>query len=108
MFAAQPSEPAARQSAAHAPSARQIVIQPSSSRYIDQMDALSHTVYSYDSESRADEFASQLRHFPEGQFIALDMSAAQPRVVGYTASMRLDFDPSYPLLDPWAATTGYG
>lgn len=107
MFAVQ-SEPGARQSAATL-TARQIVIEPTSARYVEQMDRLSHLVYPHDTESRVEEFLSQIKHFPEGQFIALDITdPANPQVVGYTSSMRLQFNPAERLLSTWSHTTGYG
>ncbi len=99
----------ARQSAALTPlrvgEGAKIVVQPTTEQYVGQMDQLSRLVYGYDFD-RTSEFRSQVRRFPEGQFIALDVETDQ--VVGYTSCMRLDFNPAEPLLESWADTTGYG
>jgi hypothetical protein len=85
------------------------VIQPSE-RYFGQMEALQADAYSCklgeDGLLTADHFRAHLRVFPEGQFIAVDTET--DRVVGMTVSMRVDFNPSTPLLDSWNATTSYG
>jgi hypothetical protein len=98
-----------RQSAALTPlrvsEGAKIVVQPTTEQYVGQMDQLSRLVYGYTFD-RTEEFRSQVRHFPEGQFIALDVETDQ--VVGYTSCMRLDFNPAEPLLESWADTTGYG
>jgi len=97
-----------RQTAATS-TARQIVIQQTTAEHVHDMDKLSQLVYNYNHFSRVDEFLSQIRTFPEGQFVALDVSAPDaPQVVGYTSSMRLNFDPARPRFKPWADETGYG
>lgn len=89
--------------------ARQIVIRNTTPDDVQGMDKLSRLVYNYDHFSRVDEFLSQIRIFPEGQFVALDVTTPDaPQVVGYTSSMRLNFDPARPRFKPWADETGYG
>lgn len=88
-----------------------IVVIPSSEKYADQMEVLDRIGYDIAPDSdepvtTADMFRNHIRVFPEGQFIALEVET--DRVVGLTSSMRVDFDPSKPLLDSWAKTTGYG
>jgi hypothetical protein len=98
-----------RQTAASDPKARQIIVLPTSADFAEGMDRLSQGVYNYDQYSRVEEFTSQARIFPAGQFVALDITdGGQHQVVGYTSSMRIQFDPTQPLLKPWAETTGYG
>jgi hypothetical protein len=88
-----------------------IVIVPSSERYFTQMEQLIRDAYGMapgevDPASTAEKFRMQAQVFPEGQFIAVDTRT--DRVVGLTASMRIDFDPSQPLLESWNHTTNYG
>lgn len=54
----------------------------------------------------ADQYAARISTFPEGQFVAID--TASDRVIGFTSSMRFDFDPSTPPVESWERTTGYG
>jgi hypothetical protein len=84
-----------------------VIVLPSSERYVEQMEELQAIAYAGDDEIlHADEFRSHLQYFPEGQFVAID--TATDRVVGLTAAMRLDFLPAEDLLDTWRATTGDG
>jgi hypothetical protein len=84
-----------------------VIVVPSNERYVEQMEALQSIAYAGDPEIlHADEFRSHLRHFPQGQFVAIDTATDQ--VVGLTACMRLDFLPAEDLLDTWRATTGDG
>lgn len=86
-----------------------IAILPSSERYFEQMcalDALCYLITEQSEWATPDYYRAQLQNFPEGQFIAVD--TASDRVVGYTASMRVDFDPKQPLLESWNHTTNYG
>ena len=86
-----------------------VAIRPSE-QYFGQMEALQADAYSCklgeDGLLTADHFRKHLEVFPEGQFIAVETET--DRVVGMTVSMRLDFNPSQPLLDSWNATTNYG
>jgi GNAT superfamily N-acetyltransferase len=54
--------------------------------------------------------AAQFRHhrllFPEGQFIAWDTEAA--RLVGFSVTMRAEYDPTHPHLDSWWVSSGEG
>lgn len=73
------------------------------------MQALSETVYGYEASDANQIFtAEQFRHhtaiFPEGQFTALDGD----QVVGITVSMRIDFDPVSPVIEPWWVTVNRG
>ena len=52
------------------------------------------------------KFAESLKHFPEGQFMALDTTT--DRVVGVSSSMIVRFDPSQPLMESWCETTADG
>jgi len=88
-----------------------ILILPSSERYFEQMEQLQYEVYNVTPQNNdgcltAEKFRNHARVFPEGQFIAVD--AKTDRVIGLTASMRLDYDPTKPLLESWKATTGDG
>jgi hypothetical protein len=88
-----------------------LLIAPSAPQYAEQMEKLIAMTYGIPLEESAngisaDKFRNHMRVFPEGQFIALD--AQTHRVVGLTASMRIDFDPRYPLLESWVTTTNYG
>lgn len=87
-----------------------IRIMPSSARYVEQMEALQHTAYGTtpgdDECLTADMFLEHIARFPEGQYIAVD---SEDRVIGMTASMRMNFDPRQPALtDPWWVAVGYG
>lgn len=85
-----------------------IVVIPSSAEYADQMVELMCAAYNCtpDETFTAEQFRTHMRVFPEGQFIAIDTDTN--RVVGLTASMRVDFDPNFPLLESWVETTNYG
>src|SRR6266567_2587334 len=88
---------------------RRISIIPSSPRYAEQMQDLMHAVYNStrdnpDGTFLADQFRLHMELFPEGQFIALEKG----RVVGLTASMRIDFDPAHPFIEPWYTTISSG
>jgi hypothetical protein len=87
-----------------------IRILPSSARYVEQMEALLHTAYGStpgdDECLTADMFLEHIVRFPEGQYIAVD---GDDRVIGLTASLRMNFDPRRPVLsEPWWVTIGYG
>jgi hypothetical protein len=85
----------------------EIVIVPSHERYAEQMEELQSIAYAGDPEIlHAEEFRSHLRHFPEGQFVAID--TATERVIGLTSGMRIDFNPAEDLRETWRATTGDG
>jgi len=92
----------------------QIVVIPSQSKYVEQMEELHQRAYGYrasgitdcDECLTAQKFLNHLRVFPEGQFIALDTATDQ--VVGSTVSMRMDFDPANPVLEAWVKTTDFG
>lgn len=53
-----------------------------------------------------DQYASRIKHFPEGQYIALDNATG--RVVGLTSSMRFQYNPEVTFLEDFDRTTGYG
>ncbi|MDX2161639.1 MAG: GNAT family N-acetyltransferase [bacterium] len=87
-----------------------IVIQPSDPRYAAQQQAVMERVYDccWD-EPDAEVFCAEMfRHhqaiFPAGQFIALHAG----RVVGFTVSMLLPFDPQQPFIEPWFTTISDG
>ena len=54
----------------------------------------------------ADQYASRIAHYPEGQYIALDNDSGE--VVGMTSSMRFQYTPETIFLEQWDNTTGYG
>lgn len=85
-----------------------VVITNSQAQHVDQMVDLFATTYNVSkSESySAEQFLSQISVFPEGQFVALDADTG--RVVGLTISMRVSYQPEYPLLESWVETTNYG
>jgi hypothetical protein len=85
----------------------QIVVVPTAAAHAEQMDALSALVYDHPLGNRVEEYRSAVQHFPEGLFVAVD-EAAGGKVVGYTSSMRLDYDPANPLFEPWEQVTDYG
>ncbi len=84
----------------------EIVVVPASKEHVEQMAALQRIAYEDDDILTAENFASHLRYFPEGQFVALD--TATDAVVGLTASMRIDFNRAEKLLESWHVTTGDG
>jgi hypothetical protein len=86
-----------------------IAIIPPSERYFGQMaelDAVCYLVEDRGEWATPDYYRHQLANFPEGQFIAVD--TATDRVIGLTASMRVNFNPAMPLLESWYQTTNYG
>lgn len=88
---------------------REITIIRSQPGYAEQMQVLSETVYGYAASDANQIFtAHQFRHhmtvFPEGQFTALDGD----QIIGITASMRIDFDPTHPFIEPWWVTVNKG
>ncbi len=97
---------------AHAKEPSRIVVKPSSQAYVEKMEQLQMLAYNPSPEEglngilTAEAFRNHLRVFPEGQFIAVDTETDS--VVGLTASMRLDFNPAFSLLDSWEAATGDG
>ncbi len=91
------------------PSRQRITIAPSSARYAEQMESLSHAVYGSthdhpDGTLLAEHFRRHVELFPEGQFVALEGG----RVVGLTASMRIPFDPAQPFIESWYETISDG
>lgn len=96
---------------------RWITIAPTRLEFAAPMQALTDAVYDVAPGDdpgeclRADHFRHHLALFPEGQFVAL-MQADDPdqpqRVVGLTASMRIDFDPENPFVEPWTETISGG
>ena len=88
-----------------------IAVIPSSARYAEQMEKVTGIVYEVnpreeDSCFNADHFRAHLNVFPEGQFTAVDTKT--DTVVGLTASMRYNFNPDRPTLEPWWHVSGYG
>lgn len=87
-----------------------IRIVPTETRYARQMEELTNVVYDLppggDTREclRAEHFRHHVHIFPQGQFVALDGD----RVVGLTASMRIDFDPDHPFIEPWPVTISNG
>lgn len=89
------------------PRNEEITIVPSQPRYIDQMVDVMCAAYGVPAVETytPEQFLSQIRVFPEGQFVAVD---ADDRVVGLTISMRVDYQPAQPLYENWSETTNYG
>lgn len=88
-----------------------IQILPTTSKYAQQIEDLDHDTYyvrkgQCDSCLTAEKVLNHLKVFPEGQFMALDVTT--DTVVGFTANMMMDFNPDHRLLDSWKATTGDG
>lgn len=85
-----------------------IQVVPSQPQHVDQMIDVMCAAYGVSANETysPDQFRSQIRVFPEGQFVAVD--AASDRVVGLTISMRVDYQPELPLLESWVETTNYG
>ncbi|MCL4250665.1 MAG: hypothetical protein KJ065_21120 [Anaerolineae bacterium] len=84
----------------------EIIVVPASERYVEQMAVLQRLAYDDDDIMEEDQFASHLRYFPEGQFIALDPET--DTVVGTTSGMRINFSREEKLLESWHVTTGDG
>jgi GNAT superfamily N-acetyltransferase len=88
-----------------------IRILPTTAAYAEEMEALHCLTYDIepgecDDCLTAAKFRQHVRVFPEGQFVALD--TATNRIVGLTVSMRIDFDPNRPFVEPWMNTIGDG
>jgi GNAT superfamily N-acetyltransferase len=87
-----------------------ILVLPSDPKDAGQMAETMSAVYEVDwREADAQIFSpEQFRHqislFPEGQFTAFHGE----RVVGVTVSMRMNFDPTNPFIEPWWETIGGG
>jgi GNAT superfamily N-acetyltransferase len=86
-----------------------ISVIPSRARYAEAQHDLMRTVYQSQKEDFEQIFTpEQFRHhvdvFPEGQFVAFHGE----RLVGMTVSMRIDFDPEKPFIEPWWVTIGSG
>jgi hypothetical protein len=90
------------------PQDERFVIVPSKPQYVNQMVDVMCATYNVSplETYHPDQFRSQIRVFPEGQFVALDRETG--RVVGLTVSMRVDYQPEQPLLESWIETTNYG
>lgn len=90
---------------------KNIMVLPSAAEYADEMEDLQLLIYNATADNRGDcltaaMFRCHLRVFPEGQFIAQDTDTG--RIVGITASMRMNFDPDKPMAEPWMVTIGGG
>ncbi|MBE0690817.1 MAG: hypothetical protein IH587_11925 [Anaerolineae bacterium] len=86
----------------------EIIVVPAAERYVEQMAALQHLAYGNDADDilHAEDFASHLRYFPQGQFVALDPETDS--VVGTTSGMQINFSREEQLLESWHVTTGDG
>ncbi|MBC7815197.1 MAG: hypothetical protein H7175_28825 [Burkholderiales bacterium] len=92
-----------------------VVIMPSMIEFAEGLAGVMREGYGYTIEEEAifadsipaDKFRSHLQVFPEGQWMALE-TADNNRPVGITASMRIDFDPTHPFLEPWEKATNFG
>ncbi len=88
-----------------------IRVVPASAEYADELTALAGSAYGFTPDVArqwypAKQFVARIRHYPEGQMIAVD--SASGRVLGFTSAMRFDFDPSTPFLEDWGTSTEYG
>ncbi len=85
-----------------------ILVVPTAPKHAQQIVDLTCRTYGFPVEESytVEEVLSQIKHFPEGQFVAFDTRT--DKVVGYTMSMRIDYNPEYPLLESWVETTNYG
>lgn len=90
-----------------------IVILPLDINYIDALIDLQRIGYRLKPEDyhhpevmQADDFRSQIEFFPDGQFMALDITTDQ--VVGSCSSMIIEHDETQPLLKSWIKTTARG
>lgn len=88
-----------------------ISVLPAQSHHTEAIQMLAGQAYGIAPDVAADWFAaeqyhSRIRHFPEGQFVALE--DATGRVVGMTSSMRFDYSPESTFVEDWDRTTGYG
>jgi hypothetical protein len=87
------------------------MIIPAQAKYAEQMEGLLRHIYEVPDDEPVDDLnAAAYRHhieiFPEGQLIALEVET--DRVVGTSSNMRLNFDPTHPVLKPWLETVDYG
>jgi hypothetical protein len=90
---------------------KNIQVIPSALEYVEDMQDLLYLIYDatpddYGDLFTAEMFRQHLQVFPEGQFIARD--GDNGKLVGITVSMRMDFDPAKPFVEPWVKTIGYG
>src|SRR3954465_13243486 len=84
---------------------------PATPEYTTEIKYLAAKAYHVDPQDAdvwfgEDQYTSRIKHFPEGQFIALD--GITGRVVGLTSSMRFQYNPEVTFLEEWDRTTGYG
>ena len=93
------------------PTPATISLVPAAANYVEPIQALACAAYNID-PALADEwfpleqYHSRIKHFPEGQVIAIDR--ANGKVIGMTSSMRFQFNPEATFLETWDRTTGYG
>ncbi len=88
-----------------------IIIMRSRPEFAESMEALQHLVYHTsravpEDSIRAEQFRHHMKVFPQGQFLALDGRTQE--VIGLTVSMRIDFDPVQPFIEPWHVTISDG
>lgn len=89
-----------------------IRIVPTEARFAEELERLTDIVYDLSDDNppvehlRAAHFRHHLALFPAGQFCAIDDDSGQ--IVGLTASMRIDFDPAHPFIEPWMETISGG
>ncbi|MCA9910565.1 MAG: hypothetical protein KC519_18040, partial [Anaerolineae bacterium] len=87
------------------------MITRSGAQYAESMEMLQHLVYQTTPQvpqdsMRAEQFRHHMKVFPQGQFVAVDQATNE--VIGLTVSMRLDFDPEHPFIEPWHVTISDG
>lgn len=80
-------------------------------QHAERMEMLQHLVYHTThavplDSMRAEQFHHHMKVFPQGQFVAIDLATNE--VIGLTVSMRLDFDPERPFIEPWHVTISDG
>lgn len=90
-----------------------VVILPTDPDYLEQViDAYAigynvpHEFLNHPEALNIAKLREHLRVFPEGQFMAYDVTAE--RVVGMCSGMIVDFDESQPLMETWRETTADG
>jgi hypothetical protein len=92
-------------------SSEMIHVIPATPKYTTEIKYLAAAAYRVSPEQAdesfgEDQYKSRIKHFPEGQFIALD--GATGRVVGLTSSMRFQYNAEGTFLEDWDRTTCYG
>lgn len=88
-----------------------ITVVPSATQYVDQMTELISLVYGFSVEELdkyrySEKLASGITVFPAGQYMALDTE--HDRLIGFSSSMQIDYNPRFPLRKSWEEETADG